>query len=50
VLEGALDVTSGGDTQRLSDGEVARYAADLPHCIANASATTARALLVVVYA
>lgn len=50
VIEGALDVTSGGDTQRIGDGEVARYAADVPHRIANSSGKRARALLVLIYA
>jgi XRE family transcriptional regulator, regulator of sulfur utilization len=50
VTDGALDVSSGGDKQLVSDGEVARYAADVPHRIANASTKPARALLVVIYA
>jgi XRE family transcriptional regulator, regulator of sulfur utilization len=50
VLDGVLEVSSGGDTQRLSAGEVARYAADVPHRIANASPAAARALLVLIYA
>jgi XRE family transcriptional regulator, regulator of sulfur utilization len=49
ALEGVLDVTSGGDTQRISDGEVARYPADIPHRIINAGPKRARALLVLIY-
>lgn len=50
AIEGTLDVTSGGDTQRISAGEVARYASDVPHRIANAGSKRARALLVLIYA
>jgi transcriptional regulator with XRE-family HTH domain len=45
VIEGVLDVTSGGSATQLQAGDTARYAADLPHRIAAVGA--ARAFLVV---
>jgi transcriptional regulator with XRE-family HTH domain len=47
VLEGALEVTSGGETSRLPAGATARYPADVPHAIHNKDDEVARALLVV---
>lgn len=34
VIEGEVDVTSGGGTERVGAGDTARYAADVPHRIA----------------
>lgn len=46
VISGALTVTSGEMNSRLGPGDTARYAADLPHCIAAADGEV-RAFLVV---
>ncbi|HXH02967.1 MAG TPA: XRE family transcriptional regulator [Candidatus Competibacteraceae bacterium] len=48
VLQGVLTVECGAARQAVRAGETARYRADLAHCIANAGAETAVALLVVV--
>jgi transcriptional regulator with XRE-family HTH domain len=50
VTAGALEVESGGEKQRLKNGETARYLADRPHCIRNTGKTTASAWLVVIHA
>lgn len=47
LLEGSLAVEIPGSPQPASPGETLRYAADQPHAIVNASASAARALLVV---
>jgi transcriptional regulator with XRE-family HTH domain len=46
VIEGTLDVTSGGATQRLAQGDTARYSADVPHSVTAVSGP-ARAFLIV---
>jgi len=46
VIQGALDVTSGGATQRLTQGDTARYSADVPHSITALSGPV-RAFLIV---
>jgi len=45
VIEGTLEVTSGDATDRIGQGDTARYAADVPHRIA--ATVPARAFLVV---
>lgn len=45
VIDGALDITSGDATQRVTAGDTARYAADVAHCLSAKQA--ARAFLVV---
>lgn len=45
VIEGEVEVTSGGGTERVSAGDTARYAADVPHRIA--ALAPARVFLVV---
>ncbi|USG63081.1 XRE family transcriptional regulator [Sneathiella marina] len=47
VLGGELEITAGGEKDRVLEGETARYAADQPHAIRNPTDQTARALLVV---
>jgi transcriptional regulator with XRE-family HTH domain len=42
-------VASGGSQTKLSNGETARYRADVPHCISNIGTDVARGLLVVLY-
>jgi XRE family transcriptional regulator, regulator of sulfur utilization len=52
VFSGAIGVTSAGVTEKLKAGETARYAADVPHTIANSVNTgkvAATALLVVIH-
>lgn len=49
VTGGAMTVRAGTDEKKLRHGETARYAADVPHAIANAGKSTASALLVVVH-
>lgn len=49
VLSGSLEVSAGQVTQKLKTGETARYAADGPHAIRNASKHAASALLVVLH-
>jgi transcriptional regulator with XRE-family HTH domain len=44
-----FEITSGNTTCTLKAGETARYAADVPHRIANRSARTAKGLMVVLY-
>ncbi len=46
VIDGALDLVAGQDTQTLGAGDTARYSADQPHCI-TAKDGPARALLIV---
>jgi transcriptional regulator with XRE-family HTH domain len=47
VLDGVLDVQSGGETTSVQTGATARYPADLQHAIHNRGKKPARALLVV---
>lgn len=47
VLDGAVRVTAGDHTHDVSTGATARYAADIPHEIANPHDEPARVLLVV---
>ncbi len=47
VLQGRLQVESGGDEIDIGEGETARYPAFVPHRIANPGATVAIAFLVV---
>ncbi len=47
VLRGELEVTAGEESDKVSAGETARYAADRPHEIRNMTDADARALLVV---
>lgn len=49
VLTGALEVTTGQQTQRIKTGETARYAVDQPHAIRNTGKSVATGLLVVVH-
>jgi transcriptional regulator with XRE-family HTH domain len=49
VRTGAADVRVGDATRHVRVGETARYPADRAHAIANAGATAAHALLVVVH-
>lgn len=49
ALSGSFSITSGETTRALSAGEIARYPADVPHEIANASADVATGWLVVLY-
>lgn len=49
ALSGALEVSSGNETQRLKQGETARYAADRPHAIRNIGKTAASGCLVVMH-
>ncbi|MDC8785148.1 helix-turn-helix domain-containing protein [Roseateles koreensis] len=49
VLKGSLQVSAGGLTQSLSNGETARYAVDGPHAIRNVTDQSAIALLVVLH-
>jgi len=46
VLEGALEITAAGEIGTVQTGEIARYAADMPHTIANNTDKPARAILV----
>ncbi len=46
VIEGAIEVTSGSAKQILTQGDTARYSADVPHSIATISGP-ARAFLIV---
>ncbi len=48
VLDGALEVESGGERAELAAGNTARYRADANHAIGNTGAGAAKALLVVV--
>lgn len=47
VLSGQLEVSAGGQTQALGQGETARYAVDGPHAIRNPGKQPALGLLVV---
>lgn len=49
VLEGEMQVSTGGVDSLLAPGDTARYAVDQPHVIRNLSASPARGLLVVVH-
>lgn len=49
ALTDGIAVTSGETTTALMAGEVARYAADVPHAISNASAAVASGWLVVLF-
>ena len=48
VLDGALEVESGGERAEVGAGNTARYRADANHAIGNTGAGAAKALLVVV--
>lgn len=50
AMSDGLAITSGETTMALALGEVARYAADVPHAITNASREVASGWLVVLYA
>jgi transcriptional regulator with XRE-family HTH domain len=47
LLEGALEVESGGARSAVATGATARYPADVPHAIHNRATEPARAILVV---
>jgi len=47
VTEGELTVTSGDEVQRVAVGAMARYHADVPHVIHNATSSPAKAWLTV---
>ncbi len=47
VLTGSLEVITGGEQQRLKQGETARYAVDRIHSIRNPTKSTATAILIV---
>jgi len=47
VITGSLEVVTGGEQQRVKQGETARYAVDRTHSIRNPTKSTATALLVV---
>ena len=47
VMTGSLEVSTGGEQQRIKQGETARYAVDRKHAIRNPTKSTATALLVV---
>jgi transcriptional regulator with XRE-family HTH domain len=47
VMTGSLEVSTGGEHQRIKQGETARYAVDRKHAIRNPTKSTATALLVV---
>lgn len=47
VLTGSLEVSTGGEQQRIKQGETARYSVDRAHAIRNPTKSTATALLVV---
>lgn len=49
ALSDGIAITSGDTTTTLSSGEVARYAADVPHAISNISDTVASGWLVVLF-
>ncbi|SDG39291.1 helix-turn-helix domain-containing protein [Pelagibacterium luteolum] len=49
ALTDGLAITAGDTTTALTTGEVARYAADVPHAIANTSDTIASGWLVVLF-
>ncbi len=49
VLSGELTVTAGGVGSQIQVGGIARYPADVPHCIENSGAGPARALLVNIF-
>ncbi len=48
VLDGALEVESGGESAEVGAGDTARYRADANHAILNTGAGAAKTLLVVV--
>jgi XRE family transcriptional regulator, regulator of sulfur utilization len=48
ALDGALEITAGGETQDLPPGATARYPADVDHAIRNHGDRPVKALLVVV--
>jgi transcriptional regulator with XRE-family HTH domain len=50
VQQGAVRVTSGGETSELGRGDSAHYPADVPHAIKNTSKVDAIVFLVVTYA
>mgnify|MGYP000988178376 FL=1 len=48
VISGSFEITSDDTTRIVKVGETARYAADVPHQIANTGKRAAKGLLVVV--
>ncbi len=48
VLDGTLEVESGGESAEVAAGDTARYRLDANHVIRNTGADAAKALLVVV--
>jgi transcriptional regulator with XRE-family HTH domain len=48
VIKGSLSIMSGDGREKLSAGDTARYAADIPHAIRNDGKTEAKAFLVVI--
>lgn len=48
MISGGFEITSGDTVRSLKIGETARYAADVPHKIANVGKRSAKGLLVVV--
>jgi transcriptional regulator with XRE-family HTH domain len=50
VLTGTLEISTGGEQQRIKQGETARYAVDRVHSIRNPTKSTATALLIVIQA
>lgn len=49
VLQGTLEVETGGAVRKIKSGGTARYPADQDHALRNAGKTEAKALLVVVH-
>ena len=49
VQSGAIEIQTGGESRKIKAGEMARYAADVPHNIINVGASEAKALLVVIH-
>ncbi len=50
VLDGTLEVESGGESAEVAAGDTARYRVDENHAIRNTGAGAAKALLVVLQA
>jgi XRE family transcriptional regulator, regulator of sulfur utilization len=45
LVSGSLDVTTGGETRSVKQGETLRFKADLPHRIVNTGGTDAHAIM-----
>jgi XRE family transcriptional regulator, regulator of sulfur utilization len=45
VVKGELDVTTGGETKRIQQGETLRFKADLPHKIVNVGGADAHVMM-----